>query len=486
MRPPAIPHRLRTWLLLLPGLPIILWAVVVVLTVVQGNELERTFDRFTQQNTALYRDIHQMYSMLTEQHLAMSSPVEQIEEELWWDSSELFHKKLSEQLALLSHVIAEIEKKNEQVGFPREIQEQHKSLLRALAEYQSLLIKVEDEGTQELSKASNYMVSAGIIFIEVNQQFSSFLAQLGVSAEEKFNLLKQSTADKNKTIATTATIIALMVLAVSVALYQRLSGGFQQMLRVARTIQGRGYRQEDYCFSKDEMGYLAKRIYEMGLALDDMRQNLEDRVNKRTAELQKVTTNLENEVEKTHAMAEQLRYLAETDELTGLNNRRYFVEQMDKEWKRAVRHNRSLALLIIDVDFFKQVNDRYGHQMGDQCLRVIAATLKLQIRRSSDLVARLGGEEFAVLIPETEFKEACSRAEQLLEQVEQIELPPVTLDRKLTISIGIGQLEPSYKSVNDFINAVDKALYVAKENGRNRFAIASCSDKDSNQQPSLF
>ncbi len=73
-----------------------------------------------------------------------------------------------------------------------------------------------------------------------------------------------------------------------------------------------------------------------------------------------------------------------------------------------------------------------------------------------------------------------------MEQVEQIELPPVTLDRKLTISIGIGQLEPSYKSVNDFINAVDKALYVAKENGRNRFAIASYSDKDSNQQPSLF
>lgn len=486
MRPPEIPHRLRTWLLLLPGLPIILWAVVVVLTVLQGDELERTFDRFSQQNTHLYRDIHQMYSRLTEQHLEMSSPVDQIAEELWLDSSELFRNKLSGQLELLNDVITEIETKNEQVGFPREVQESYRALLLVLAEYHSFLSKIESEGVPELSKASNNMVSAGIIFIEVNHQFSSFLVQLDALAAEKFHLLKQSTTEKNKTIATAATIIALLVLAVSIALYQRLSGGFQQMLKVARTIQGRGYKQQTYYFNNDEMGYLAKRIYEMGAALDDLRQNLEDKVNERTAEVQKVTSTLEDEVEKSHAMAEQLRYLAETDELTGLNNRRYFVEQIDKEWKRAARHNRNLTLLIIDVDFFKQVNDRYGHQVGDRCLQVIAETLKLNIRRSSDLVARLGGEEFAILIPETDFNEACTCAEQMLEQVAAIEFPPVTQDRKLTISIGIGQQEPNYKSVNDFINAVDKALYVAKDSGRNRYAIASSSDKDSSEQPSLF
>ncbi|MCP4595540.1 diguanylate cyclase [Neptuniibacter sp.] len=486
MKAPDIPHRLRTWLLFLPALPIILWAVVVVLTVVQGDELEQTFERYSQQNTTVYRDVHGMYSGLTEKHLQISNLIEQAQADEWVDSTVIFYERLMQQIDQLDRVSRQMMAIHDQVVFADELEQQHTELQKELQQYREQLVKAVRSASVNLDSASKAMAIASTVYIQINQQFSAYLAQIDAHSLKGYEQLKQSTADRNTTIATTATIIAILVLAVCIALYRRLSGGFQQMLKISRAMQGRGLKKQNYYFSNDEMGYLAKRIYFMGMALDDMRQNLESRVDTRTAELQKVTKNLIHEVEKSNAMAEQLRYLAETDELTGLYNRRYFVEQFEKEWRRGQRHQRKLVLLMIDVDFFKQVNDRYGHQIGDQCLRVIANTLKSYSQRSSDLVARFGGEEFAMLLPETDLEQACSIAQNMLKRVAEINLHPVTEERRLTVSIGIGCMVERYLSSDEFFTAVDAALYEAKASGRNCYQIVSHSGMLPAKQKLLF
>lgn len=486
MRAADIPHRLRTWLLFLPALPIILWAVVVVLTVVQGTELEQTFERYAQQNTKVYRDVHSMYSGLTEKHLQISNLIEHTRVDEWVDSTVIFYESLMQQIDLLDQISQDMMIKHDQIVFATELEQQHNNLQRELQQYRRQLVKAARSASVDLNTASRAMSVASTVYIQINQQFSEYLALIDAHSLQGYQQLKISTAERNNTIATTATITAILVLGVCIALYRRLSGGFQQMLKISRAMQGRMLKKQNYIFSDDEMGYLAKRIYLMGTALDDMRQNLESRVDTRTAELQKVTKNLIHEVEKSNAMAEQLRHLAETDELTGLYNRRYFVEQFEREWRRGQRHQRKLVLLMIDVDFFKQVNDLYGHQIGDQCLRVIANTLKSYTKRSADLVARFGGEEFAMLLPETDLEQACTIAQNMLKRVAEINLHPVTEERRLTVSIGIGCMVERYLSSDEFFTAVDAALYEAKASGRNCYQIVSHSGMPPGKQKPLF
>ncbi|MBO4226508.1 sensor domain-containing diguanylate cyclase [Bradyrhizobium neotropicale] len=167
---------------------------------------------------------------------------------------------------------------------------------------------------------------------------------------------------------------------------------------------------------------------------------------------------------------EKLEELATTDALTGLRNRRKFDADIDTEWRRAGRHETPLALLIIDADHFKAFNDTYGHQAGDQVLVGIAICISDSVRRAGDCTARLGGEEFAVLLPGQSAVEAFGVAEMIRRKVEQwCDGETIT-----TVSIGVASLTPlAGQNWTDLVEAADRALYAAKANGRNQSVVAS-------------
>jgi len=167
----------------------------------------------------------------------------------------------------------------------------------------------------------------------------------------------------------------------------------------------------------------------------------------------------------------ELSSLGMEDQLTGMPNRRSFDNRLAMEWGRAMRERTSLCMLMIDVDHFKAFNDTYGHQQGDVALQMVAKTIPLPLRRSSDFTARWGGEEFAVLLPNTNSEGASRVAENIRLGIENAEIPNLDggLMQKVTVSIGVGSLIPRPKdSVDKLIAHADAALYHAKKTGRNK------------------
>lgn len=166
-----------------------------------------------------------------------------------------------------------------------------------------------------------------------------------------------------------------------------------------------------------------------------------------------------------------LQRLSSLDGLTGIPNRRRFDEVLKAEWQRAIRHSTSISLIMLDIDFFKLYNDRYGHQGGDECLKSVARTLDESAQRESDIVARYGGEEFAVILPETGVKGAMEVAETMRGNIEQKNIPHEAskVSDHVTVSMGVASWVPERDSQPDeLISMADQALYKAKENGRNQ------------------
>ncbi len=177
----------------------------------------------------------------------------------------------------------------------------------------------------------------------------------------------------------------------------------------------------------------------------------------------------------------ELAVLAATDGLTGLANRRTFDGRLEAEWLRAARNATPLSLFLIDVDQFKAYNDLYGHQQGDECLRKVAKVIAETLTRPGDLVARYGGEEIVVLLPDTEEAEAAILAETIRAQVEALAMPHEASSPTATLTISIGSvtqspaLDGSRIGPADMIQRADKALYKAKQEGRNRVAVAQAA-----------
>jgi diguanylate cyclase (GGDEF)-like protein len=162
---------------------------------------------------------------------------------------------------------------------------------------------------------------------------------------------------------------------------------------------------------------------------------------------------------------------AATDGLTGIPNRHSFDRILAQEWSRHERGRSPLSIALIDADFFKAFNDEYGHLAGDECLRTVARAIKCSIRRPSDFCARFGGEEFAVILPNTDEAGALRVAELIRTQVRSIAIPHrrSTVDSMVTVSIGVATVIPICElSRQDFLHDVDMALYRAKESGRDR------------------
>jgi diguanylate cyclase (GGDEF)-like protein len=168
---------------------------------------------------------------------------------------------------------------------------------------------------------------------------------------------------------------------------------------------------------------------------------------------------------------EVLRQQSLSDPLTGLYNRRFFMSALANEIARAKRRNYQISVVIMDIDHFKQYNDTFGHEAGDQILQKLAGILRKHFRES-DIICRYGGEEFIVFLSEIGLKDAKRRCEKLLELIrEELLLPALPKARKVTVSIGIAVFPKHGRSAKQLINKADKALYEAKSNGRNQIKV---------------
>ena len=166
--------------------------------------------------------------------------------------------------------------------------------------------------------------------------------------------------------------------------------------------------------------------------------------------------------------AQALEKMATTDALTGVANRRQFYSRMAREFERAQRYARPLSVIMIDIDFFKRVNDSYGHAAGDEVLRAISARCAGVIRES-DLLGRVGGEEFCVMLPETAEDAACIVAEDLRDIIARTAIPTAQGDPvQVTASFGVATRQQAHASFESLLSRADSALYAAKQAGRNR------------------
>ena len=169
----------------------------------------------------------------------------------------------------------------------------------------------------------------------------------------------------------------------------------------------------------------------------------------------------------------KMTWSAATDPLTGIVNHGYFMERLEIELQRAQRYGHPLALLFIDLDFFKQINDTYGHHAGDQVLQMVAVTLQHGVRES-DLVGRYGGEEFVVMLPETDIEQARNLADRLRQALAAMHLPTVSM-RTITMSCGVAAYPAVAESMESLLTAADQAMYRAKEAGRDCVITAGSS-----------
>lgn len=184
---------------------------------------------------------------------------------------------------------------------------------------------------------------------------------------------------------------------------------------------------------------------------------------------------IRREADELAAANAELQRLSNVDGLTAIANRRLFDGFLAREWLRAVRRQEPLTLVMIDVDHFKNFNDTYGHQAGDDCLRRVAAALQANIKRTTDLIARYGGEEFAAVLPDTDAGGAARVAERLRAAVEALGLAHAasSAGTVVTVSLGTATVLPTADGSPDALVALaDQALYQAKQQGRNRVVVA--------------
>lgn len=196
--------------------------------------------------------------------------------------------------------------------------------------------------------------------------------------------------------------------------------------------------------------------------LESYSQSLELRVSERAAELQKANR--------------ELKRLVTLDGLTRIPNRRRFDEYLEQEWLRLQDTRSPLSLILGDVDYFKNYNDHYGHQAGDDCLRAIAEAVNRSAKRPHDLAARYGGEEFALILPNTDVQGALHLAAMLRAEVKRlkIEHPASSVNEYVTVSLGVATAIPTaFSSPEILIAMADKALYEAKKRGRDRIILRS-------------
>lgn len=281
---------------------------------------------------------------------------------------------------------------------------------------------------------------------------------VSATPSDKLNADTRSVRDKIIAIgllcfAASLVLSALIARSISVPL-QRLVGAMKEAGSGDTTV-----RVEQA--GGDEIAVLSRKFNEMAGKLQQNKEELEEQVALRTRELERANRKLEA--------------LSATDGLTGVANRRRFDEVLANELRRSVRSGHALALLMLDVDYFKKYNDRYGHLAGDECLRIVARVLQKSSRRATDLVARYGGEEFSVIIAESDTAHAVQQAENICQAIFALKLPHADSPfGYITASIGVASLQPDEETTAEqLLRIADQALYHAKYQGRNRVVLGS-------------
>lgn len=270
--------------------------------------------------------------------------------------------------------------------------------------------------------------------------FSLLLGGL-ILALNKITILPQNIFTENATQIGSAIEIVLLSLALADRLYQEKSASISAQQQALVQERAARLAQEKTLSVQREANIL-----------------LEKRVQERTAELE--------------LLNDRLIELSCTDALTGVKNRGGFEEAFKIAFVAAIRYSRPISLLVIDIDHFKLVNDKYGHQAGDECLRRVSSVLLQVISRPQDLVARYGGEEFVVLLPDTADEGAYKVAEKIRQDIESTKIEFNGQVIRLTVSIGVDSMVPkTQKRREDMFGAADKALYKAKRSGRNKVVV---------------
>ncbi|MFH1034848.1 MAG: diguanylate cyclase [Pseudomonadota bacterium] len=233
-------------------------------------------------------------------------------------------------------------------------------------------------------------------------------------------------------------------------------------------------------FQAGAMDYITKPYREEELALRVRSAlTLKAEIDRRKAR----ELDLKEATQKLVVLNRRLRQLSNLDGLTGISNRRYLDEALEREWRRALRQGHPLAVLMIDIDYFKAYNDYFGHAQGDDCLKRVASCLQDNLRRPGDLLARYGGEEFVVVLPDTESQGAMVVGEALRRGVESLGLqhPHSTAAAVVTVSIGAASALPREgQTQRELLDAADRALFRAKALSRNRVC---CRQTESGPAP---
>lgn len=250
------------------------------------------------------------------------------------------------------------------------------------------------------------------------------------------------------------TFLALLVAAwMSARIAATVSRPIMQMTDVVGKIGSGELNSRCSYREHDVLANLGAGINEMARRIELTNQEMQQQIDEATQQLR--------------GERDALSYMARTDALTGLKNRRAFDEEVQMEIRRAVRHGTALTLVMADIDYFKRINDNFGHQFGDLVLAHFSRIISMSIR-TIDVPGRWGGEEFVILMPDTGLEEACQVAERIRMTFEQSPLKRGGDDCVVTASFGLAQLSAKEPTLDFLLSRADTALYRAKEDGRNR------------------
>ena len=272
-------------------------------------------------------------------------------------------------------------------------------------------------------------------------------------------LLAEAQAMRDKIVLIGVLCFAFAVV-LALVIARSISAPMEKLAGVMRETETGNYALRMEYEGRDELALLAQKFNDMAGNIGQAHEQLEIRVAERTRDLEQAN--------------EKLAALSMTDSLTGIANRRRFDAALEAQLKRSARTGQPVALLMVDVDYFKSYNDFYGHQEGDACLRKVAHQLQTHARRAGDLAARYGGEEFVMLAADTDAGHAAALAGDLRAALEESALPHEKSPLgHVTISIGVVVLVPEEHHTPElFIRMADKAMYRAKEQGRNQVVVA--------------
>lgn len=272
----------------------------------------------------------------------------------------------------------------------------------------------------------------------------------------------------SKIILFSAIVIAVILLVVTLLLgfllTNHITGPVNHLLQVINMFGSGDMNVRAVVESQDEIGILAKSFNAMAVTIHDQTDNLEQKIKERTTDLKLAYRDLE-------LAYEEISKLSNTDALTGCYNRRFLEDALEKELLRSGQEKVYISISICDIDFFKKVNDTYGHAAGDRVLVEFASVLKEVIRKDADVVCRYGGEEFVIIFPNTPIDRAHILVERIRTAVEKKTFVYGEYTFKITASFGVTSVIPSTArdiSVASFIGKADDLLYIAKNGGRNQ------------------